>query len=407
MRNLAFINGTKNMRGQTIHDTNILLRTHAAPESSISPENYAVVYTDESHAMNHRTAVNATVDKLRSTKRNLRTGKPISRNSLNFARALIPFTSEETDPNTIASVRNSIFGPETKETQKAAAERLKYETPRVYIPERALGEGKLYKSAELIGLFKTSEAGFPYILEYIQSDPGDAWLLLPVSFYSSISALVQIKRNKYLTNDTREGKNTNYFGKNDPKNKAGDNKAESNNNFFNSLMFNYLNYANDEKNDTPSPSYADLFKELIPVIQKIPLTRAEQEWWWKNTVVEDKLSSLYGYSDSAWNVAHNFEMFMRQTRTVGNVLSHSPEDLKIEFDEYKRLYNKDGVKIFTVKIETTYPLFDSYGRGQTARLKKEIQEIEDQISMLPLAGSKKRDQLEAKKRALEESMYSL
>jgi hypothetical protein len=409
MRNLAFIDGTKNMLGQTIHDSNILLRTHASPANSISPENYAVVFTDESSAMNHRTSVSGTVEKLRQTKKNLRTGKPINRNSLNFARALIPFTSEKIDPNTITSLRNSIFGAETAETRKELAERLKYEAPRVYSPGRVLGPGKLFKSATFIGLFKSNDAGFPYILEYIKTDFSDEWLLLPVSFYSDIVALVQIKTEKYVSNSSREGANTNYFGKNDPKNKK-ENKAE-NNNFFASLTFNYV--SNGENSD-PLPSFSDLFKELIPLVQKIPLTRAEQEWWWKNTKKDDKLSSLYSFSDSAWDQAHNFEMFMRTPRTVGNVMTHSPEDLRIvkshrpDSDiEYSRVYNKDGVKIFTVKIETTYPLFDSYGRSETARLQQEIQEIEDQLATLPLAGSRKRDQLEAKKQRLEYKMGSL
>jgi hypothetical protein len=397
------------MAGQTIHDKNLLLRTMGAPRSTTNSRNWGVVATESSNVA-HRGAVAGTVERLRQTKRNLRTGAPLYRHALNVRRARVPNSLPAAGNTSIEAVRDAIFGVrKTRENRQQNAEVAAHIAPQEYVPGRTVGPGTNYKSAKLVGLFKTVtqsddlDVRYKYVLESIRSDPEHAevsWLLVPASARGGLVGLVKInkdsgvRQNEYGVNANKAVKNM-AAAKRAEKEKAAAaaataaaEKAAANaadptkKSFFNDFDLDLFGIEFGENSSTssspdPTRTLGYLFADLVPKIMAMELTEDEKAWWWANSRDEDKLSAIYHIPGDYQISYSDKEYFFKSKQTLTTALSHRPEELEMNMSimdnaipKYSLVYDDDDIQMYSVRFTNKYPLYDEYDRHR--RMQQEV-----------------------------------
>jgi hypothetical protein len=384
------------MAGVPIEDQNIVLRTLGSRRTTHSPANFTVIGTQSNNA-EHKAAVAKTVERLAAEKKNLRTQEPLFREQANIRRSRVPAAAAAAANANANAALNRVFGERNEHVESNRLYRI---APRIIPtpPDRILGPGRNYESAEVIGLFSMGAEewedpmkGFlelwdglletekgkaklaekkkelaneirayraknvKYIIDYIKRDKDymayekekrnikygvpDAWqpvwLLMPASFSGEKVFLVKIKQSPGgLLNTYNETRGANYVDDGVPSSWEPTNEE-----------LELMAYSQNELDGMIEGKYTynDMIADLIPRLLGIQVHDEELDWWVKYASSSDQECATNGFWDE--------ERFKSYPRKISALISPYPN--KIEYAGYEHAYDDVlDIKIFKAKLRS-------------------------------------------------------
>jgi hypothetical protein len=271
VENIVFKSGSANALNRNYHDKNLIMRLNETNNNTTRPQNFVIVDTRSTNA-NHTAKVQRTVERFKTTKKNFKTERKLIRPEVNIKRARI---IEKANPETNYyrnSVLDKLFGKITTYNFEYPS----YVAPKTYpVPsDRKIKAGKLFDSAEVIGIFKKVSDGnsLKYILDCIKNhDKHSQWFLYSLNDEKSVVALVKFR----TSSDNRV---EDEFMSERMKNVKLTPEEEEEAALFAKQLMEEYGASSNNANIKPAAKFSDLLNELESKVGECHLTRKEMDW---------------------------------------------------------------------------------------------------------------------------------